>query len=75
MLKDVEVEKQIDNRVVDFMSIDQRREYTIPEIMAGVGIKSRENTAAILARLEGRGIVELSRQKGRTKYFRLKERD
>jgi len=66
------LEEQIESQVVNFMNIDRHREYTIPEVMTGVDVKNREKAASALARLEGQGIVELSRKKGRTKYYRLK---
>lgn len=64
---------EIDNTVVNVMKMDLRREYTIPEIMEAINVKSREKVIAVLARLEGRNVVEVSREKGRTKYYRLKQ--
>ena len=61
----------IDKEIVDIMQKDLRRDYTIPEIMASLDVKSREKVVSALSRLEGRGTVEISREKGRTKYYRL----
>lgn len=61
------------SKISNVMQKDVRREYTIPEIMAGLDLKNREKVATALARLEERGVVEVSRQKGRTKHYRLKE--
>ncbi len=61
------------NKIAHVMQKDVRREYTIPEIMTGLDLKNREKVATALARLEERGVVEVSRQKGRTKHYRLKE--
>ena len=66
------MEEDIGNKIIDFMDKDRRRDYTIPEVMAGLRIKSREKIIASLALLEGRGIVEIPRKKGRVKYYRLK---
>ena len=66
------MEEDIENKIVDLMDRDRRRDYTIPEVMASLSIKSRETIIAALALLEGRGIVEVSRKKGRVKYYRLK---
>lgn len=63
----------IDNEIAELMRQDLRREYTIPEIMTSLPMKNREKVVAALSRLEGRGTVEISREKGRTKYYRLKE--
>ena len=64
---------EIENKIANVMQKDVRREYTIPEIMTGLDVKNREKVVGALARLEERGIVEVSRLKGRTKYYRLKE--
>ena len=64
---------EIENKIANVMQKDVRREYTIPEIMTGIDVKNREKVVGALARLEERGIVEVPRQKGRTKYYRLKE--
>lgn len=63
---------EIDNKIVSVMQKDVRREYTIPEIIAGLDVKNREKVVGALVRLEERGIIEVSRQKGRTKCYRLK---
>ena len=62
----------IANDIVNLMKSDMRRDFTIPEIMSELGSRSREKVATALARLEGKNIVEISREKGRVKYFRLK---
>ncbi len=61
------------NKISHVMQKDVRREYTIPEIMVGLDLKNREKVVTALTRLEERGVVEVSRQKGRTKHYRLKE--
>ena len=53
---------EIDNKVVKVMQTDLRREYTMPEIMGGINVRSREKVIAALARLEGRNVVEVSRE-------------
>ena len=68
----MEEEIDIDNKIIHFMNEDRRRDYTIPEIMSGVSIKSREKITTCLARLQARNIIEVSRQKGRTNHYRLK---
>jgi hypothetical protein len=60
------------NRIVEIMKNDNRRDYTIPEIMSALNLKNREKAVAALARLEGNGSIEVSREKGRTKFYRLK---
>ena len=66
------MQDDIGNRIVNIMKNDSRRDYTIPEIMAALGLKNREKAVAALARLEGSAKIEVSREKGRTKYYRLK---
>ncbi len=66
------MEKEIEKEIINLMKADLRRDYAIPEIMRGLGIKSREKVVASLARLEERNIIEVSRQIGRAKYYRLK---
>ena len=68
----MEEEIDIDNKIIHFMNEDRRRDYTIPEIMSGVSIKSREKITTCLARLQARNIIEVSRQKGRTNHYHLK---
>jgi len=62
---------EIENKILTFIKKDLRREYTIPEIMIAVSVKNREKVVAALARLEGQNNVEISREKGRTKYYRI----
>lgn len=62
---------EISNKIKGLMESDMRRDYTIPEIMTALGEKNREKVTTALARLEGKNIVEISREKGRTKYYRL----
>ncbi len=62
---------EINNEIKSLMKSDMRRDYTIPEIMTALGVKNREKVVTALARLEGKNIVEISREKGRTKYYRL----
>ncbi len=66
------MEDNIDNRIIDLMKKDMRRDYTIPEIMKALEIKNREKIVASLARLEGQKQVEISPRKGRAKYYRIK---
>jgi hypothetical protein len=65
------MQNDIGNRIINIMKNDNRRDYTIPEIMTALGMKNREKTVAAMARLEGSNTIELSREKGRTKYYRL----
>lgn len=65
------MKNEIEKQIVNFMQQDLRREYTIPEIIVAISIKNREKIVGSLARLEERGIVEVPRQKGRTKHYRL----
>jgi hypothetical protein len=65
------MKNEIEKQIVSFMQQDLRREYTIPEIIAALSVKNREKIVSALARLEERGIVEVPRQKGRTKHYRL----
>ncbi len=64
--------EDISNGIVNLMKRDMRRDFTIPEIMNELGTRSREKVVTALARLEGKNIIEIPREKGRTKYFRLK---
>ena len=66
------MEEGIEKEIINLMRIDLRRDYAIPEIMRGLGIKSREKVVATLVRLEERNIIEISRRIGRAKYYRLK---
>lgn len=59
-------------KIINIMKNDNRRDYTIPEIMTALNLKNREKAIAALARLEGEGYIEVSREKGRTKFYRLK---
>jgi len=68
------MEKEMEKEVTNFLGTDLRRDCAIPEIMRGLRIKSREKVVATLARLEERNIIEVSRQIGRVKYYRLKVR-
>jgi DNA-binding transcriptional ArsR family regulator len=63
---------KIDNEIINLMQNDMRRDYTIPELMSALDITNRERVATAIARLEGKEIVEVSREKGRVKYYRLK---
>ncbi len=63
----------IDNRIIDLMKDNMRRDYTIPEIMKDLEIRNRERVVTSLARLEGQKEVEISREKGRAKCYRIKE--
>lgn len=65
------MKNEIEKQIVSFMQQDLRREYTIPEIIAALSVKNREKISSALARLEERGIVEVPRQKGRTRHYRL----
>ena len=65
------MKNEIEKQIVNFIQQDLRREYTVPEIIAALSVKNREKIASALARLEERGIVEVPRQKGRTKHYRL----
>ncbi len=64
----------IENKIINIMKNDMRRYYTIPEIMKASEIINREKVVTALARLEGKNKIEL-REKGRTKYYRLKVTD
>jgi len=64
----------IENRIVNIMKNDMRRDYTIPEIMKASEIINREKVVTALTRLEGKNKIEL-REKGRTKHYRLKVTD
>lgn len=66
------MEEEIEKEITNLMRHDLRRDYAIPEIMRGLGIKTREKVVATLARLEERNIIEVSRRIGRAKYYRLK---
>jgi len=63
----------IDNIIINIMKTDMRRDYTVPEVMTATEITNREKVATSLARLEGQNKVEISRKRGRTKYYRIKE--
>lgn len=63
----------IDNKIINLLKDNMRRDYTIPEIMKDLDIKNREKVVTSLARLEGQKKVEISREKGRAKCYRLKE--
>jgi len=65
----------IENKIIKFLRIDLRREYTIPEIIKGIGVSNREKVASSLARLEGQKVVEISKEKGKIKktpFYRLR---
>lgn len=66
------MQDDIEKRIVNIMKNDTRREYTVPEIMGALGLKSREKVMAALGRMEGRDTIEKPREKGRAKYYRLK---
>lgn len=67
------MKNEIDNSIIKLLKNDFRRDYTTPELMSALGIKNREKVVTSVVRLEERGIIEVSREKGRTKYYRLKE--
>ena len=61
---------QIKNRIIDYIKQDSQREYTIPDIQKGSGIRNREHVVVALRELELEGLVK-SRTKGRVKYYHL----
>ena len=63
----------MENEIIKLMKNDTRRDYTIPEIMRELKL-GREKVVMSLARLEGKGKVEISRVKGKTTYYRLYEK-
>ena len=66
------MKNDIGNEIVTLFKIESRHDFTIPEIMSSLKVKNREMVVIALARLEGQNIIELSREKGRAKYYRLK---
>ena len=60
----------IKNQIKDYIKQDTQRDYTIPDIQNGAGIRNREHLAVALRELELDGIVK-SRTKGRVKYYHL----
>jgi hypothetical protein len=66
------MQNELDDIIVNLFQKDSRSDYTIPDIMTALQIKSREKVVTSISRLEGRGLVEVSRLKGRAKYYRLK---
>ena len=67
------MQDEIGEAVVNFMQRDLRRDYTVPEIMRGLSIKNREKVVTTLVRLQERNIIEVSKEIGRVKYYRLKK--
>ena len=61
---------QIKSKIINYIKQDSQREYTIPDIQNGAGIRNREHLAVALRELELDGIVK-SRTKGRVKYYHL----
>ncbi len=62
----------IGENIMILLKKDIRRDYTIPDVMTATGVKNREKVVIAVARLEERNLVEISREKGRSKYYRLK---
>ena len=65
------MKNELDDKIVDLLKKDNC-DYTVPDIMTVLNVKSREKVISSISRLDGRGIIEVSRQKGRGKYYRLK---
>lgn len=61
---------QIKSEIINYIKQDSQREYTIPDIQNGAGIRNREHVAVALRELELEGLVK-SRKKGRVKYYHL----
>lgn len=59
---------QIKSKIIHYMKQDRQREYTIPDIQNGIGIRNREHVAVALKELELERLVK-SRLKGRVKYY------
>ena len=67
------MQNDIEKRIIELMKKDNRRDFTVPEIMKELTITNRESVVAAVARLEGSKDIEESRRKGRTRYYRLKQ--
>ena len=69
---------KIDNDILELLRANLKREYTIPEIMSELNINNREKVATSVGRLEGKGLIEMTREKGKskiTKYYRFVVKD
>jgi|GEM_PF-2205536 hypothetical protein len=67
------MQEKITDKIIKYMKKDLRREYTIPEIMREINVKNREKVVVALTELTTLAIIEISREKGRTPYYRIKE--
>ena len=64
--------EDIAHNILTLLKKDDRLDYTIPDIMKALDVRSREKTVTTLARLEERKMVEISREKGKTKFYRIR---
>lgn len=54
--------------ILKLLQKDVQKQYTIPDILKGIGIKNREQVAVALKELELKHVIKFWK-KGRTKYY------